>query len=302
MRFLFISDTHAGAAAMGYCQQPGYPARLPELLRLLDAWRQTHGPVDFVLHGGDLLDRCEPALIAAAARDCRLSVPLWLCLGNHDLTAPDAATQWRAHGASFFAGGDLHFTVVRPEAVLHVVPCHWEAHEFFWQATQDPRLSAAQVACVEATLAAYPDRPHVLCTHAPVCGIPPGQTGRDAPAHESPPAFREQILALCRRHPALRLVLGGHSHVNTLVRVDAVFALTASAFVETPFEFKVITIERGRIEVRTENLYDAVAFRPAYNFDHAFVQGRPCDRAGVLEWLPAPAAAAPAVANLGVSP
>ena len=34
-RFLYIADTHLGAAPMGYRQQPGYPERLGEIVRAL---------------------------------------------------------------------------------------------------------------------------------------------------------------------------------------------------------------------------------------------------------------------------
>ena len=46
----------------------------------------AHGPVDFVLHGGDMIDSTREEHIDRAAEMFRLSVPVYLCLGNHDLT------------------------------------------------------------------------------------------------------------------------------------------------------------------------------------------------------------------------
>ena len=69
---------------MGYRQQPGYPERRPELLALLDAWIRENPPIDFVLHGGDLIDGTTPANLRTAREFARLPVPVRLCLGNID--------------------------------------------------------------------------------------------------------------------------------------------------------------------------------------------------------------------------
>ena len=59
------------------------------MLECLDKWIQSHPGIDFVLHGGDMVDLATVENIRAARDLFSLSVPVYLCLGNHDMT--DAA-------------------------------------------------------------------------------------------------------------------------------------------------------------------------------------------------------------------
>lgn len=86
-RLLFISDTHLGAGPMGDQQQKGYPEMLSAILSALQETLRTEGRIDFVLHGGDMIDSTTDANLAGAMVTFELSVPVYLCLGNHDVTA-----------------------------------------------------------------------------------------------------------------------------------------------------------------------------------------------------------------------
>ena len=116
MRFVYIADSHVGAGDVGYRQQPRYADRLPELAALLDAWIRQAGDIDFVLHGGDLIDVTSVDNIRAARELFRLSVPVYLCLGNHDLTEENALDLWLAEAPAFFPDDAPVFTVRRPES------------------------------------------------------------------------------------------------------------------------------------------------------------------------------------------
>jgi len=52
--------------------------------------------IDFILHGGDMIDSTTEDHIVAATNAFDLAVPVYLCLGNHDLTTPDAAEQYQS--------------------------------------------------------------------------------------------------------------------------------------------------------------------------------------------------------------
>lgn len=277
-RFIFLTDTHFGAHPMGYQQQPAYPERLPELVSALNAWIAAQGNVDFVLHGGDLLDRCHPDLIHEARSVLQFTVPLYVCLGNHDLTRPDAAAIWMDLAPAWFGSGP-HFEIERPDVVVHVAPNHWEDRDYLWEDCQDPALRPAQIGRIKQYIAAHSDRAHVLCTHSPLFPIPSEQTGWDAPAHDPGATFRGQVTSLLDQHASLGCVLSGHSHVNTLVHRQAAMAVTCSAFVEAPFEFKVIVVDGAELSVQTLYLIDETGFAARYEYGRAFVQGRPCDRA-----------------------
>ncbi len=115
-RFVFITDTHLGAANdVGYRQQPRRADQLPALLALLDGWirREAEGgaPISFVLHGGDMVDAAGPEILRAATETFRLSVPVYLSLGNHDVTRRDAADLWLSEAPAFFPGGEFAYAL-----------------------------------------------------------------------------------------------------------------------------------------------------------------------------------------------
>ena len=82
MRFVHISDTHIGPTAdfSHYGHAP-----LPNLEFIVDAVNALRFPVDFVLHGGDVVeDGSEEAYRLAQRALSRLRVPVLYVAGNHD--------------------------------------------------------------------------------------------------------------------------------------------------------------------------------------------------------------------------
>jgi hypothetical protein len=92
------------------------------------------------------------------------------------------------------------------------------------------------------------------------------------------PAYTATVADLLQRYPQLRGVLGGHNHINTHGSVHQAHVVTGSAFVETPFEFKVVDVSGAGWSMRTVALLPQVPFRAEYDWDRTFVQGRACDR------------------------
>lgn len=278
-RFVYIADTHLGATEDGYHQQPRYVERLPTLLIALDAWVQAQGNIAFVLHGGDMVDQATLTNLRAAWEAFRLSIPVYLCLGNHDLTAPDVATLWLSEAPEFFADQRLTYSLTLLDCVIHVVPTQWCATPFFWEEEQTPHFLKEQCAYLTTALECYPTRRHLLCTHSEVLGVPPEQTGLVEPIHAPLLAFTQMILDLTRTYPQLGGVLSAHNHINTHSVQGNAHLVTVSALTETPFEFKVFTVTATEFTMETVNLLPAVEFKAAYNFDKTYVQGQHKDRA-----------------------
>lgn len=291
-RFLFITDTHLGAENdVGYRQQPRRADRLPALVDLLDVWierdaaiqRAAGGaPISFVLHGGDMIDAATPALVCEAAiRFQMMGVPVYLSLGNHDVTDRRALDLWLSEALAFFPTERPSFTLSGDGWALHVLPTNWCDTPYYWDATQDPHLLSEDLARLERALDARPDALHLLCTHGDVLAVPPAQVGQPDPYHAPPLTFTTTVTDLLRRFPQLRGVLGGHNHVNTHSLLAQAHVVTGSAFAETPFEFKVVDIARAGWSMRTVALLPEVPFQADYDWDRTFVQGRRCDRAFV---------------------
>lgn len=91
--YLFNRYSYWGGP-IGYHQQPSYPEYAEQLLQLLQL-KINEESVDFVVHGGDLVDSCQPGLIKFAGQLFhQLSIPIYLCLGNHDVNRRGALNTW----------------------------------------------------------------------------------------------------------------------------------------------------------------------------------------------------------------
>ena len=281
MRFVYIADSHVGAGDVGYRQQPRYADRLPELVALLDAWIRQAGDIDFVLHGGDMVDAASVDNVRAARELFRFSVPVYLCLGNHDLSRKNALDLWRVEAPAFFPDGDPVFTVRRPECIVHVVPTQWCDTPYFWRDAQQPHFLPGHLERVEAAIAENPAAVHVLCTHGDIFEIPPEQTGFTFAYHPPLATYTQTVADFVRKWPQVRCVLAAHNHLNTRVERDGAHFATVSAFTETPFEFKVVQVDLGALSMTTRNLLPDVTFKALYDYDKTFVQGRQKDRAFV---------------------
>ncbi len=176
-------DTHAALA-----RAVAHVERLPETL----------GPIAAVVVSGDLTDLGTEAEYAAFRQIVApLRVPLLVLPGNHDARGPmRAAFADRGlpagEGPIDYAGeaGD-----VRIVALDSTVP--GAAHG---------ALAADQIAWLDATLAAAPDRPTLLFVHHPPFDTGIGHMDRQRLRDEGP------FLETLARHPQVLLVGCGHVH------------------------------------------------------------------------------------------
>jgi 3',5'-cyclic-AMP phosphodiesterase len=277
-RFVYLADTHWGAHEMGYQMQQGYPRELPRILQALEEWMAAGDGIDFVLHGGDMVDRGNDDSIRAAAEAFQLSVPVYLCLGNHDLTEAGGVDRWAQLAPGFFGKEGVDYAIETGDCVVHVMPNQWGPSPYRWEDQQDPHFLDPQLERLGRRLEDRADAVHLIVTHSPVHGVPAAQTGSVEPFHAPPSHFTSLVTDLCGRHQQIRCVLGAHSHVNMNVKTAGVHYVIASSLVETPFEFKLFEIEATGISMRTVSLLARVGFDAVYDFDRTFVQGREGDR------------------------
>ena len=277
-RFVYIADTHLGADPAMFWQQPSYPGRLPELLGLLDDWIRGDGAIDFILHGGDLVDAPTDENLLAAADLFRLSVPVYLTLGNHDLSEPDALARWLSVAPDFFPADCPEFAIHAPGCSVHVRTTHWGRTPYHWDTEMDARFAPGQLDGLDEAVGCAPESVHLFATHSPAVAIPVEQTGAGEFDHNPGEPFTNAMLGATVRHPQVRCLLGAHNHVNVCVPRGSVHCVTVSAFTETPFEFKVIKAVPGELRMSTVSLLEQVSFEAEYEAGRAFVQGRECDR------------------------
>ncbi len=276
-RFLYLSDSHYGANPPGYQQQRAYPEKLPQIIAALQSYIAQEN-IDFVLHGGDIIDSTNEENIVESARLFEaLGVPVYLCLGNHDLTTPDALQQWLLLAPQFFPGSQPEFSLLH-DCAIHVVPNHWGEHAYYWEVSQDTSFDARQLAFIEQALSTHTDRPHILLTHSPVFGLSPQQTGFEAELHPPTGSLPQAITELAARHPHLCCVLGAHNHLNMCVEKHGTYFVTSSALHETPFEIKQFEVTPENVSMSTVSLIGHLDTKAEYDFNKTFVQGRSIDR------------------------
>ncbi|WP_010276264.1 metallophosphoesterase family protein [Paenibacillus senegalensis] len=279
-RFIYLTDTHIGANPIGFHQQPAYPEYAAEIAAALDreALKQK---ADFIIHGGDLIDSCCKESIQKAYELFCLSVPVYLCLGNHDLDHPDALRHWLQDAPRLFPGGKPEFELVTEVCRIHVMPNHWEeGRRYHWHKAQLPYFSEEQWLWLEAGLQQEPDKIHLLITHSPVFGMSREQSGLDRIIHDVPDDFQRSLVELVRRFPNLKAVFSGHNHLNTLTCESGAAFVTASSLVETPFEYKLIEVTETSLKMSTHSLGlpSLNGQAPQYNEQKAYAQGRLQDR------------------------
>lgn len=276
-RFIFMTDTHLGSGPDAFCQQPPYPERIKELLAEIRTRIPQMG-VDFILHGGDLVHRCTREIVREAVETFRFPVPFYLSLGNHDLNHDEALRIWLEEAPGFFAEPSPQYSFRSGACVVHVIPNHWEpGRPYYWSRSQQPFFTDDQLERLEADIIKYPGLVHILSIHNPIFGVFPEQTGLPSVIHDVPSAFRDTVLALMRAYPDIKCVLSGHNHLNTLVRTKEGIFASASSFVETPFEYKLVEITENYIFLKTHNV-SPLPFEARYDGRRAYAQGRERDR------------------------
>jgi hypothetical protein len=277
-RFIYLSDTHLGADPLGYYQQTPYPERLPEILTALDAWIQKAGNIDFIIHGGDMIDCMSDEQVQAAGNLFRLSVPVYLCLGNHDLTTNDSLDRWLKLAPQFFPEGRPEYAIDTADGSIYVLPNHWSQTPYFWGNEQKTQFSVHQESAFTARMASKKEKLQVFITHSPVFGLPPEQTLLSEPLHEPALAFSDAVKNMIAPYADLRCVLGGHNHMNMHIEQTGVHYVTVSALVESPFECKLFEMQANQLSMTTMSLIDQLPFSAEYDQTKTFVQGRRIDR------------------------
>lgn len=280
--FIYLADTHLGADPVGYYQQYAYNKNFPEIIQSLKKWIIDNGNIEFILHGGDIIDKVSETNINLAKKTfLDLSAPVYLCLGNHDLTETNSLDTWLDGAENFFKENEPCYCLEYDNYAVHVMPSHWCQLPYYWNMEQqNVDFSDEQIQNLEKNLLKYSDKKiQILLTHSPVFGLPVEQTGFSEPYHETGEKYTDTILGIVERHNSLKIVLGAHNHMNMHLKHSDAHFVTASAFSETPFEFKHFKINNNGISMSTVSLLENINFKTDYDFNKTYVQGRPCDRA-----------------------
>lgn len=276
VKFLYLTDTHLGFGESGYCIQPRYKDDAVMLFERLGRWIESQ-KIDFVVHGGDLVDHGSEEEIELAVALCKkLPVPTCLALGNHDLAQPDSMGNWRLKGASLLPGGRDCYHVNAGDLVsLYVVGHHWHPESaFYWDIDEEqlPRLSETQIGELDAFLS-NSRQPVIVVTHAPLNAVSAAQVGGSEPFHPPYAPYLETWTGLARRHPNLRLVLSGHNHAHSNYNHGDFISCTTGAFSEVPAQARLICVDSRKITVETISLAGPLGLSTELNQNQSWCVG-----------------------------
>ncbi|KKR04422.1 MAG: hypothetical protein UT30_C0008G0044 [Candidatus Uhrbacteria bacterium GW2011_GWF2_39_13] len=279
MKFIYLADTHIGGSdSEGYRQQPRYLLHISELMECLAGWIEKQKNIDFIIHGGDMVDSSSAENIDAALKFFRqLPCPVHIALGNHDLTSDDAVGYWLNKAPEYFSGNSVNFPFSHDEMDFYFLTCHWGKKPYFWDPAekQIPYFSASQLEALRKY--GTVSKPLFLIVHSPVLGLPCEQSGLKNPLH-LPEGDFSMTMRKIADELSVKAVLGAHNHMNMNVELDGVNYITVSAFTEAPFEFKLFEVTETKLSMKTISMAAEAGFKSDYNFDKTFVQGRLCDR------------------------
>jgi 3',5'-cyclic-AMP phosphodiesterase len=282
MKFIYLADTHVGGSDNeGYRKQPRYLKYFQEIIECLKNYINDTGDIDFIIHGGDMVDKTTPGTIKASGDFFnQLPCPTYLVLGNHDLTELESISMWLKYAPQFFPEGKVDFRLIKDGVQLDALQCNWCEIPAYWSAgkTQTPWFTSEQFEQIsEITPSCHTQ---IIAFHSPMYGLPTEQHGGTQPSHAPAGDFSKKL------SPALvnaSLVLGAHNHMNMAIFNNNCHYVTTPGFSEMPFEFKVIEATRQKLSMQTVNLNTVVPFHGEYDFDSTYVQGRSCDRTIELE-------------------
>ena len=281
--FLYITDTHIGNDGSGWGHHPLRPDLIPRLINALEKWIEKH-PVNMVLHGGDMIDSgAAEQQMQAKEMWAQLSVPVRLCLGNHDVACEGAYNNWLSNVPELFLEGKADYFVECGKADVYVLACSWlnedgELSQWWNRDVQDRAgILPEQLAWLDGALSNRSDRPAIVALHCPLDPLPTALTGACEPIHVPQRSYVESMLSVINAHGNVKLVLGGHCHATCVTSYDERTHLTTAAFSEPPFQIRRISIDDEVIKVRTFSPVDHRQLEVTFRAERAWSAGRAGD-------------------------
>lgn len=286
-KFIHITDSHWGVDAtkfntVNYHIQQGYPDQAQEIVDALCRYIEKE-EIDFIVHSGDITDDGSVQQIELCKKlFANIPVPLYLCLGNHDVMDLEARTRWLEKAPEFFPGDSVDFTVQTDDCHLHFVPNQWTpgASDYYWKDVQHAGLAPQQLEFLQTALAKNRDVYHCVVTHSPVHAIDEGQMGPAMGRHAANDDFIAHFARLSEQFPHLRVVISGHSHHNMYVNEHDCHFVSTSALLESPFDCKIFNFNNAAktIDMYAHSLAADVSFATSYDHNKNYAQGRMWDR------------------------
>jgi len=258
--FAVFADTHLGEGRPEWMNVKMDGPAIDELEASLKRL-QSEG-VSFAFIAGDMTDGGRPSQVGSLARVVRnAGLPVYGCIGNHEVFTAGSRTNLTAHAPGLFPTGKSQYVLDKSPLRFVVLDGSW------WRDRDGNALEAydrAKAVRVEAapgemdwlrqTLAADTCTPTVVMWHYPFysrrgetsCGY---QLGK-------PVIWNPEVLSILEATPNVVATLNGHMHYNAVDTYRGIVCLQNAAYAEWPNLYRVLRVYPDRIEWEVRQIHN----------------------------------------------
>ena len=258
--FALFADTHLGEGRPEWMNVKMDGPAIAELEASLKRLRAEG--VSFAFIAGDMTDGGRPSQVASLAQAIqRAGLPVYGCIGNHEVFTPGSRTNLTATLPDLFPAGKTQYVLDRPPLRFVVLDGTWWRDRSGNALEVYDRSNAVRVAAkpcevdwLKKALAADTRTPTLALWHYPFyssrgetsCGYQLGQ----------PIIWDAEVLALLEAAPNVVATLNGHMHYNTVDIRRGIACLQNAAFAEWPNLYRVLRVYPDRIEWEVRQVHN----------------------------------------------
>jgi 3',5'-cyclic AMP phosphodiesterase CpdA len=294
LRFVILSDTHFYTNGHGksviFWNRP-LTDEIEDVIRdMIDRIHEIHP--DFVIHCGDLIDRCHPDNHEYARGILqRIHCPVYLAAGNHDSLGEFSKKE--ISGFYHLPDGQSYYSKRFGEYLfIFLDSCYWLKVDGTILSYRDQNLYEsgqiggmavpdAEISWLEKELEANKDRKVMIVSHAPLSSKKcypavtfPNREHAD-PAGTDLAGMMDRLLCglknsgkvldVIKRYRNVKMVFSGHWHINDTYLEDGIVFCQTASMREYPFEMRVAEeTASGVLSVRTIGLNNESYAKASY--------------------------------------
>jgi len=286
IRFIFLTDIHIGATKYSYFQMPRHLEYLNILSQKLKNFIKNK-KVDFIISGGDLTEHSSiKELKKVISFFNSLEIPFYTVLGNHDMCKKDSIKLFEKYHLISNNKNTYDYWIEEQNLIIYLITHHWNtiSPPFFWNKEKlIPKISNIQKKNFINILKTFKNKLIILILHSNLNCIPKKQTHLQYDTHIPDENFKNFFIECAKKFKNFKLVVSGHTHINSIKYYKNLNFATCSttSFTEFPFEFKLIKIKEKKLYMKTFSLYKKIKpqiIKITYDKSKKWVLGRKKDR------------------------
>ena len=258
--FALFADTHLGA---GRSEWMNVKMDEPSIAELGESLRRLRGEgVSFAFIAGDMTDGGSRSQIESLAGTIRRAgLPVYGCIGNHEVFTAGSRTNLMALVPGLFPSGNTQYALDKPPLRFVVLDGSWwrdragnalDAYDKIKAVSMTP--APAEIDWLRRTLAVDTRTPTLVMWHYPFysgrgetsCGYRLGK----------PMIWSPEVMSVLESATNVVATLNGHMHYNAVDTHKGIVCLQNAAFAEWPNLYRVLRVYSDRIEWEVRQVHN----------------------------------------------